>query len=221
MVLVCGIDEAGKGPVIGDLVIAGCLVKEEELKKISDLGAKDSKLLTKEKREELYSEITREALSYDIIRVSALEIDTRNKVGCNLNTLECLKMAQIINTLKPDKVIIDCPHPTPEKFKNELRTRLNNKNITIIAEHKADYKYPLVGAASILAKVTRDNHIKELEKELKLSIGSGYCSDPHTKTLLKEYFKNELTQLKPYIRHSWETYKKGKSEKEQKKLFEC
>ncbi|PIX44127.1 ribonuclease HII, partial [archaeon CG_4_8_14_3_um_filter_38_5] len=73
----------------------------------------------------------------------------------------------------------------------------------------------------ILAKVTRDAHIRELSKALNLDIGSGYCSDPLTKKLMKDYFNNNLSQLKPFIRHSWDTYKRGKSEKEQKGLFDC
>ncbi|PIU63252.1 ribonuclease HII [archaeon CG_4_10_14_0_2_um_filter_Archaea_38_6] len=220
MVKICGIDEAGKGPVIGDLVIAGCLIEDDD-SVIKELGVKDSKLLTPEERFELFSKIKDNSYSYDIVRVSAMEIDERNKVGCNLNKLECLKMAQIINNLKPDKVIIDCPHPVPEKFKRELIAFLNDKSVEIIAEHKADYNYALVGAASILAKVTRDAHIRELSKALNLDIGSGYCSDPLTKKLMKDYFNNNLSQLKPFIRHSWDTYKRGKSEKEQKGLFDC
>jgi len=220
MVKICGIDEAGKGPVIGDLVIAGCLIEDDD-SVIKELGVKDSKLLTPEERFELFSKIKDNSYSYDIVRVSAMEIDERNKVGCNLNKYECLKMAQIINNLKPDKVIIDCPHPVPEKFKRELIAFLNDKSVEIIAEHKADYNYALVGAASILAKVTRDAHIRELSKALNLDIGSGYCSDPLTKKLMKDYFNNNLSQLKPFIRHSWDTYKRGKSEKEQKGLFDC
>lgn len=219
--LICGIDEAGKGPVIGDLVIAGCVVKSDELKDFNKLGVKDSKLLTPEKREELFNVIKNNTISHNIVNVSALEIDSRNKVGCNLNKLECLKMAQIINTLKPDKVIIDCPHPVPEKFKNELLTYLEDKSVEVVAEHKADFKYPLVGAASILAKVTRDSHIKKIEEKLNLTIGSGYPGDPSTKTLLKDYFENEITGLKPYIRHSWGTYKRALNKKEQRSLFDC
>jgi ribonuclease HII len=215
--LVCGIDEAGKGPVIGDLVIAGCLIKENT--DISNMGIKDSKLLKREKREELFGQIKNVVKGFDIVRVPAMEIDMKNKVGCNLNTLECMKMAQIINKLNPDKVIIDCPHPNPNKFEREIRTYLKNPNIIIVAEHKADYNYPLVGAASILAKVTRDNHIKELEEKLGIVIGSGYCTDPITKKSLNDNFENP--GLKEYIRHSWSTYDKLKAQKEQKGLFDC
>ncbi|MBN1923242.1 MAG: ribonuclease HII [Nanoarchaeota archaeon] len=220
MALVCGIDEAGKGPLIGDLVITGCLIEEND-KRLEELGVKDSKLLSKEKREELSGKIKEVIKSYETIRISAMEIDTRNRVGCNLNQLECLKMAQIINKLNPDKVIIDCPHPVPEKFKHELIKELNNKSVEIIAEHKADYKYPLVSAASIIAKVTRDAHIKELSEVLGLKIGSGYPNDPATKELIAQYFSKGFDKLTPFIRHSWETYKKAKNEKEQKNLFEC
>lgn len=220
MTLICGIDEAGKGPVIGDLVIAGCLINEKNRDKIKTLGAKDSKLLSRKKREELFSKIT-QLSEYNIVRISAEEIDARNSVGCNLNTLECMKMAQIINELNPDKAIIDCPHPIPEKFVIEIISYLKNKNIEIIAEHKADFTYPLVGAASILAKVTRDNHITELGIKMGIEMGSGYPADPKTRLLLHNYFNKNITKLKPYIRHSWSTYRNIKAECEQKNLFEC
>ena len=216
MTRICGIDEAGKGPVIGDLVVVGCVAEGQEA--LRRIGAKDSKMLTRKQRENLFDEIKNNVTDFNIVRISALEIDERNAVGCNLNTLECLKMAQIINTLMPEKVFIDCPHPVPEKFRIELLKYLNDKNVEIIAEHRADSKYPLVGAASIIAKVTRDNHIKELENELGIIIGSGYPSDPATKKVLDEEFENK--GLEKYIRHSWDTYKRMKIKKGQKSLFE-
>lgn len=220
MMKVCGIDEAGKGPVIGDLVIVGCLINEDDMGLMNEMGVKDSKLLTPTKRSELFPKIKETVESHHVVRVSAEEIDSRNKVGCNLNTLECIKMAQVINELEPDKVIIDCPHPRTKHFKNMLKPYLNNPNIIIISEHKADYNYSLVGAASIIAKVVRDSHIKELEKNLNLIIGSGYPNDPLTKKLLNDYFEKNYTELKPYIRHSWSTYKLKKSRREQKGLLD-
>ena len=218
MGLICGIDEAGKGPLIGDLVIAGCALEDAD--SIKNLGLKDSKLLTPKEREELFEKV-KDKVTFEIVRVSAMEIDTRNKVGCNLNHLECMKMAQIINKIKPEKVIVDCPHPVPEKFKAELLSLLDNKSTEVVAEHKADYNYPIVSAASIIAKVTRDAHIRGLEKDLGLIIGSGYPSDPVTCKLLNDYFEKENLGLKPFIRHTWETYKRQKSEREQKRLFDC
>lgn len=219
MVLVCGIDEAGKGPLFGDLVIAGCLIEEEKLVNLDNIGA-DSKILTRKKRELLFPKIKELVKDFHIVRVTAFEIDSRKKAGCNLNTLECIKMAQIINKLNPDKAIIDCPHPVPMKFINEIRHYLLNKEIIIVAEHKADYNYPLVGAASIIAKVTRDNHMDELSQKIGINLGSGYPSDPTTRKALTTYFEQDIKELKEYIRHSWSTYTKKKAEYSKKSLFD-
>ncbi len=216
MARICGIDEAGRGPVIGDLVICGVLAEVSD--NFDGLGF-DSKTLTPKKREDLFLKIKEKASSYAIRNVSAKEIDLKNSLGVNLNTLEFMKMAEIINELNADVAFIDCPHPIPEKFKIELRGYLNNKNVEIIAEHKADYKYSIVGAASILAKVSRDAMVKGLEKEFNVSIGSGYPSDPNTKKFVEEFIKGEHENISGFIRHSWSTIKSKKDNINQKRLI--
>ncbi|VVB75259.1 Ribonuclease HII [Candidatus Tiddalikarchaeum anstoanum] len=203
--------------MLGDLVVAGCLIAEEKESGFKELGVKDSKLLTPKEREKLYVDIVKES-KYEIIPISAEEIDERNKVGCNLNKLECIKMAQIINALNPDKVIIDCPHPIPEKFEREIASYVVNKKTKIVAEHKADFNYPVVGAASILAKVTRDRRLRDIEKVLGIELGSGYPHDPKTREVIKNAVGNNSKELHKYIRHSWSTYKDEKKMAEQKKM---
>ena len=127
-------------------------------------------------------------------------------------------MADIINELKPDKVIIDCPHPVPEKFKAELRNYLVNKEVEIVAEHRADYKHSIVGAASIMAKVTRDAMIKGLEERFGVVIGSGYPSDPNTVKFVNEFVNGEHSGLGEFVRHSWSTIKSRLRDESQRKL---
>lgn len=215
MARICGIDEAGKGPVFGDMVICGIMIDDSN--NFDGLGV-DSKSISPKKRAELFSIIEKKAHDYRLLNVSAEEIDLKNKMGCNLNTLECLKMAQIINELNPDIVFIDCPHPVPEKFKNEILSYLANKDIEIVAEHKADSKHSIVGAASILAKVTRDGMVKKIENECNVCVGSGYPSDPLTKKFVAEYLEGNHPEMKKFIRHSWSTIKNKLNEKSQSKL---
>ena len=135
--------------------------------------------------------------------------------GSNLNWLEANKTVELVNILQPDKAIIDCPSPNTKAFASYLRERLKNKDIEIIAEHKADVKYPIVSAASICAKVMRDKEVSELEKKYG-KLGSGYAHDPVTQKFLKENWAKH-----PEIfRHSWESYKRMHTIKDQKKLGE-
>ncbi len=213
---VCGIDEAGRGPVVGNLVICGVLIDESD--SFDGLGF-DSKALSPKKREALFPLIKEKSLNCVVRNVSAKEIDLKNSFGCNLNTLEFMKMAEIINELNPDKVIIDCPHPIPDKFKAEIRGYLINKDVEIVAEHKADYKYSIVGAASIIAKVTRDAMVKGLEERFGVAIGSGYPADPYTVKFVDEFVRGEHAELGEFVRHSWSTIKRKMDGKFQGKII--
>jgi len=211
---ILGIDEAGRGPFIGPMYIAGFLLDESFLNKLTELGVKDSKLLSKNRRESIYLSLIKIG-KYKLIDVQPKEIELMSKIGINLNKLEMIKMSEIVNELKPDVVYIDCPSTNTKKFVEEFKILLKNKNLKIIAEHKADYKYPIVGAASILAKVNRDNFIKNLHKEIGY-FGSGYLTDEDTINFLK----NNFSKIKdhPQIRKTWETYNTLLKEKEQKSL---
>ncbi len=217
MATVLGIDEAGRGPVVGPLSICGVLMDEEEIPKLVKEKVKDSKLLTFRQRGDLFGKLIKIAKRYKILIVEPEEIDAavEGKEGLNLNWLEAEKAVDLINTLNPDKVIIDCPSPNTKAFASYIRERIKNKNIEIVAEHKADVKYPIVSAASICAKVMRDKKVSELEKKYG-KIGSGYAHDPVTQKFLKE---NWLKHPEVF-RHSWESYKRMHTIKDQKKLGE-
>lgn len=199
---VCGIDEAGRGPIIGPMVIAGVLVNDSDGLRLNAMGVKDSKLLTNHKREELYGPILGIAIKYQVAIIFPEEIDMAVN-GIKLNRLEAKKSAEIINSLNPDTAIIDCPSPNIPAYTLLLRSMLTNKNIKLVVEHKADFNYPAVAAASVIAKVTRDREIAGISQRLGMDIGSGYPSDPNTVEFIKKHYKNH-----PEIfRKSWQTYK--------------
>ena len=213
--IICGIDEAGRGPVIGPLVMCGVLIEEEEEKRFSNIGARDSKLLSPVQREDMYEKIINIAKDYKVIITSENEID--NAVlseTTNLNWLEAGTIAEIINTLKPDMAYVDCPSNNISAFTQYLKSLLKC-NTKIIAEHKADTLHPSVSAASIIAKVTRDKEISKLKQEHNIEFGSGYPSDPRTVEFLRENYDKY-----PIFRKSWVSWKRVAEKKDQKNLSE-
>ncbi|MEK6874524.1 MAG: ribonuclease HII [Nanoarchaeota archaeon] len=207
MVLLCGIDDAGRGPVVGPLVMCGVLINADDESKLKDMGAKDSKLLTPRQREGLAERIKEFVTKYKTVIINPAEIDdaVMGKEGLNLNWLEALKSVEIINALKPDRVILDCPSPNIPAYTRYLAIRVSNKRAVLHCAHKADVLHPIVSAASIIAKVTRDEEIEKLKKSIKMDFGSGYPSDPRTIGFLKKYW-NTYPQI---FRHTWAPYKKA------------
>jgi ribonuclease HII len=204
-----------RGPVIGPLVIAAVLINESEEYKLKDLGVKDSKLLTPKKRSELFPKIKKIAKKYKILKIQPQEIDSFLEADhLNLNWLEARKTADLINELKPNKAFIDCPSPNKKAYSDYIK-RFLTVNTELIVDHHAESKFLTVAAASILAKFTRDNEIKELEKRYG-TIGPGYQSNLVTQQFIKENFDKH-----PEIfRKSWSTWKNQDNNKKQKKLDE-
>jgi len=216
MTLICGIDEAGRGPVIGPLVICGVLINTRNEPELKRLGTKDSKLLTAMQREFLSKKIKKIAKRYKVLLVSPEEIDKAVESETdNLNWLEARKIIEIIDKLNPETAYIDCPSNNIKKYTSYLKDRIKNKRIKLIAEHKADFKYVSVSAASIIAKDTRDKEIEKIKKKHNVEFGSGYPSDPITqKFLAKNYKKYD------FFRKSWMSWKEVAKSKGQKKLGE-
>nr|MBA4405098.1 ribonuclease HII [Nanoarchaeum sp.] len=216
MKTILGVDEAGRGPVIGPMVMAGVVINEADEKKLKEIGVKDSKLLTPKKREELFEKIKKIAKDYEIIIVSPKEIDEAvESQESNLNKLEAIKTAMIINKFNPDLSILDCPTVSTHKYEDVIRFYLKNKELKLKAENKADVNYPVVSAASILAKVTRDREIEKI-KEKYGDIGPGYPSNEITQKFVKENW-NKHPEI---FRKSWATFKNIANKKEQKGLSE-
>lgn len=213
--LICGIDEAGRGPVIGPMVMCGVLIEESQIKELQNLGVKDSKLLSPKQREYMFKEIKHLVKDYKIIIIPPKEIDEAvESEELNLNKLEAIKSAMIINHLKPNKAMLDCPSNNPKKYLDYLKIYIKDNSAEIKAEHKADLKYPVVSAASILAKVTRDKEIEKIKKEIKEDIGSGYPADPIT----VKFLKNNYKKYPSIFRKSWASYKNILTQSNQKKL---
>lgn len=219
--LVAGVDDAGRGAVIGPLVIAGILAREEDLPGLKELGVKDSKLLSPHRREVLAVEIRRIVVKFDVVKLSPREIDVVVNSGRKLhklNYLEAQTMARVIEALRPDKVYVDASDVLEERFKQHILECMSFR-VDIVSEHKADRNYVAVSAASIIAKVERDKEISELAKTLG-DFGSGYPSDPRTMKFLKECCE-ELDEYPDYVRKSWKPAKRVRDGKgsEQTKLM--
>jgi len=218
--LIAGVDEAGRGCVIGPLVIAGILMKEEKLPFLAQLGVKDSKLLSPKKREALATEIACLAEKYLIIKLSPREIDraveSKRKLH-KLNRLEAQTMAQIINALKPDIAYVDAADVVEDRFKYHIQEDLTVK-AKITSRHKADKIYPIVSAASIMAKVERDKEIAALKGKYG-DFGSGYLTDQKTMCFLRQWLQTH-GEYADCVRKSWKPAKQAKNEKGalQKKL---
>ena len=207
-----GIDEAGRGPVLGPLVMTGVLIEEDEERKLIQLGVKDSKLLTKEQRETLYKKLNK--LTYKTMILGPNEIDLAlRSLNTNLNWLEAQTSAKILNELNPAKAIIDCPSPNIKAYHDYLKRLVDKKGMELILKHHAE-EHPSVAAASIIAKVTRDNIIEDMKKEIGIDFGSGYMSDPLTQQFLEKHHNNY-----PHLfRKGWASYKAVIVKKQQTSL---
>ena len=204
--IIAGIDEAGRGCVLGPMVLAICAIDEKKDGFFRDIGVKDSKLLSKQKREDLFSVIEQNCIEYKIIVVPAEELNVLMD-GYSLNEIEAQKVVDLLKAIKSaDKVILDSPDTIAEKYTKRVRSILKKEDnkkfdkLNILSEHKADYKYMSVACASILAKVTRD---KLMNKLVGFEL-SGYSSDPKTIDYLKNYFL-EHKKFPEFTRLKWKT----------------
>ncbi|HML25877.1 MAG TPA: ribonuclease HII [Methanomethylovorans sp.] len=206
---IAGIDEAGKGPVIGPMCIGGVLAEKERLDSLKNLGVADSKKLTPKKREHLAHQIRKYAQKVYIFEVSPSQIDELRKV-MSMNQIMVLGFSRVLEELQPDMAYVDAADVNAVRFGTNLKAQYakklpeKSKELTVISEHRADATYPIVSAASIVAKVRRDELVKELEKRIGIDLGSGYPSDPKTKRFLEDWSREHGT-LPDFVRHSWKT----------------
>ena len=218
--LIAGVDEAGRGCVVGPLVVAGVAFRVEHLQQLSMLGVKDSKLLTVKKRETLYPEIIKLAQSHHIIKIEPNQIDKAvlsARTLHKLNRLEAQTMAKVIEEIKPDEAYVDAADVVENRFGCHISECLSFET-KIISKHKADRLFAVVSAASVVAKVERDREIIALKK-IYGDFGSGYLADSKTESFLKRLL-NENGHYPPFIRKSWKPAQRVKSEHKavQKKL---
>jgi ribonuclease HII len=234
MSLTIGIDDAGRGPVLGGMYLAGVLLEKTSEEFLKKHNVTDSKVLTQEVRVRLSKIIEESSSGFKVLRASPEEIDSAVSSGLNLNTLEAIKCAEIIDALNPGRekirVIVDCPSVNTQSWSSDLKSYIKNlTNLEISCEHKADANHISVSAASILAKVAREEEVSKLKKAHG-PIGSGYPSDPQTKEYLRD--SGEKIADSGIVRKTWSTWRnlypedspeiqkvKAGKDKKQKTLF--
>lgn len=230
-IIIAGGDEAGRGAVLGPLVVSLVSINEGKAKKLSEIGVRDSKMLSRKRREFLFDDIYSLAEDVRTYAITPEEINNAMRSNISINELEAIHFARLIDESEanPKKIYLDSPDVIPEKFGirvsliskkplkvngvNGVRRREKGSGggnaakavAKIIAEHKADVKYPIVSAASIIAKVTRDRAIEELEESLGFELGSGYPSDKTTIDMIRRNLDNE--RLLKHVRAEWKTLK--------------
>ena len=201
---IAGIDEAGRGPMLGPMVICGILVDSNRLHELVEIGAKDSKTLTHKRRLILKEKIEKVTTKIEIRTVSAADIDRLRK-RTTLNEIEVEEFASIAKALNPKEIYLDAADVIAERFGTKVGklSGIDAKGALIVSEHKADSKYPIVSAASIIAKVERDHAIENFHKKYG-DFGSGYPNDPKTVKFVRNLIRNG-EKLPPIIRKSWKS----------------
>lgn len=212
-----GVDEAGRGPVLGPLVVGLLSIPKEDEYMLEEQNIEDSKHLSHAKRKLHYEWLNLQATErgwyVDTIICPPNRIDTA-VYGQGLNILEVDLFASILNRHhrlfdQELEILLDACDVNEERFNNRISERLDNwprTASTMVAEHKADTNHRIVGGASILAKVVRDMEIERISSELGKPVGSGYPSDPNTVRALPDLIKE--SGIHNDIRWSWATVKR-------------
>jgi len=193
---ICGVDEAGRGSMLGPLVVAGITISKSKIKLLKKLGVRDSKKLSPAAREYLYKKIIETVDDYHVIRIPPRVID-KSVANHSLNHLEAKYMAKVISKLSPSTAFVDSCDVNSKRFGKEISELTSNTKVK--SYHHADSKFIVVSAASILAKVSRDRAIMRLKNSH--DIGSGYPSDPKTKIFVKKSIRKN--QDISFLRKSW------------------
>ena len=201
-----GIDEAGRGPLVGPLVAALVVLDSQGEELLREAGVADSKTLAPARREALVPLITEHALLHTIITAEPERIDAAlDDPNSNLNLLEAELTAELLGSLPNGSgfVVIDLPTRSKESYEAAIRSFGHvPRDVSLVLEHKADANHVACAAASILAKVERDRLVRLLESRIGAPIGSGYPSDPKTKAFLLSHGTSH-----PHVfRRTWTSY---------------
>lgn len=221
--MIGGIDESGRGAMIGPLVIAGVVIDKSKEALLKKLGVKDSKKLTPKKREMLAEQIEKIAQDIIVLRVQPCKIDKFRGMGINLDQIEAMKMAEILQVMtNANKIYVDGLSVNPKRFKNKILEYMQNFDINgteLIVENYADETYIVVSAASIIAKVERDREIAEIKKKVNFDFGVGYSHDERTIKFVEGLIKSNK-ELPSYLRKSWVTTKMLQEKNWQRKIMD-
>jgi ribonuclease HII len=197
---VLGIDEAGRGSVVGPLVVGGFFVPADRLASLAGLGAADSKALTPAQRRAAYARL-REAGTRHHVTLSPSQIDEAVAIG-GLNELEARAFGALVRRTRPEIAYVDACDPVAERFGRTVARHASTET-RIVACHHADRDLPVVGAASIVAKVLRDAALARLRRTLGPELGSGYPSDRRTRAFVAEALRRGDPPA--WLRASWRT----------------
>ena len=210
--MIVGVDEAGRGPVIGPLVVAGVAVESDV--ELRHMNVRDSKKLSPERREALAPEIEKVS-RYEVVVIPAERIDIMRS-EMSLNDFEAKLFAEVIDKLRPETAYVDAADVDEIEFKRCVRKELAF-DVEIVSQHNVDELFPVVSAASILAKVCRDREMRTIEDEVGMHIGSGYASDADTIAFLETWIRAHGS-LPPHTRASWDTARRLLAESRNHKL---
>ncbi len=195
------------------MVLCAFAIEDSRQAELREMGVRDSKVLTAEKREYLAREL-RKVGDYALVSASAVDLTRSMRGRITLNELEAKEISGLLVELsgkvKLAKAFVDSPDPIPRKFEARIRKYADHA-FDIVCEHKADVRYAVVGAASIIAKVERDAAVEQIrqamaEAGVRDELGSGYSHDAVTIAFLKKH--SRLPQLQEFVRHEWETAKR-------------
>jgi len=198
--IICGIDEAGRGSLLGPIIVAGVCVTKKSISEMVEIGIKDSKLLSPKKRQVLFGHVINLAESICVCRINIEDIDFhvfRN----NLNLLEAEAMAITIRNMKSDKTYVDSCDVNPSRYQRTIKSFLKQNNTKLVSMHHADRLSVVVSGASIIAKVIRDSELSKIRIKYG-DVGSGYPSDKKTIKFVKEWFRQK-NEIPPFARKSW------------------
>ena len=207
-----GIDEAGRGPALGPLVVCSLCVPSEDLEFIKATGAMDSKALSSSKRESVYTDIIREVenrgwgVGLAVCEPSRIDY---NSINSDLNSLEVKLFSEALElSADPENsghLKVDACDVDEDRFGKRVSIELGEgwKQWDIESRHGMDSLDIVTSAASIIAKIERDSRIGELSRDLGLDVGSGYPSDPKTRLAVRELVSGELPH--DCLRWSWKT----------------
>lgn len=207
-VVIAGIDEAGRGPVIGPLVVAGVAVPDDAV--LGVLGCRDSKRLTPANRERLDRRIRAVPDVRVAVRVIAPADLDAERAHHSLNAIELARFQDIARCLDAETTYVDAADVDAARFGAGIQPHVRD-GCRIVSEHGADDRYPAVAAASIVAKVARDAAVadlgRRLEREIHRPLGSGYPSDPATQAFLAAWL-DTFGDVPDGTRRSWATVQK-------------
>lgn len=210
---VLGIDEAGRGCVLGPMVFGAALADEAQQATLVREGVRDSKLLSDSRRRHLAPRLRALLQVAETRAIPPATLD-----GASLNALGTAMILTLAEAHRPDVLIVDAPVPPAglPAYRRSLREGLAARGLPdceLIAENEADRNHPLCAAASILAKVERDDILASIEGELGEPLGSGYPSDPATQQWLARTWSTHRA-FPAFVRHKWDTVRRVRETQE-------